>query len=387
MDVRGGLIWAGSGLIHGAVWWALQQLPVPSPMAHTRTQVSFELRVPAPVRRDERADRPLPHTAGSATLAHSGREQELGGLAPSRGRAQGPRTDAQPAGSQPEPDGQGPSPGGRPHSGPINLFPNSVLCQTVGCADVTSSQRYAQAQLAERDAQGAAERAVQAGLVAPIWREVERDMQRSFRPNIEAVTRQNRGLLALRQLTMGARAAPENSDTGWLGRRNALDQLMAEKEAAYQAYNQPAVGREAITEVEIDEEGEVRSVRVIKSSGSPALDDEAIRATGQAVRVRGPRGETGSVVARYGLRAEVATNLPKATTVSETNGAGVHAAGVGLSGTFDETTGRIGAQVPFAKRLVTRVRLISVRNVATRAKTQAPPPARPEKEPEISEDE
>jgi TonB family protein len=203
--------------------------------------------------------------------------------------------------------------------------------------------------------------AVREGRVAPGWREVEHDLEKLFTPKLESVSSASRGELALRQLVRPVQPAPETSQTGWLVRRDDMNRLQAEIRAAQDAYDEAAVGREAEVEVEIDGQGIVIAVRLILPSGSREFDREALRAVQQAVRVRSPHDPQGPVIARYGLRGEVAVNLPRIGSAVEPNGGQVHSQLLSLGGTFDEVTGKADVRVPFKKRLKTRIRLISVR--------------------------
>lgn len=255
------------------------------------------------------------------------------------------------------------APIGSPPAAParVDLFPRGALCQAIGCVDGPPQGAALQEFLAQQQAERDGVLAVQQGRVDPVWRDIERDLDRSFAPKLESVSAAPRGELAARQLLRPVTPAPEQSQTGWLLRQDTANRLRAEILAAQDAYDEPAVGREVEIEVEIDGDGAVVSIRLLRPSGSRSFDDGAVHAVREAVRRRPIRDPGGAVVARYALRGEVAINLPRVTPGVEANGGQVSGVFAGISGTFDETTGKGSVRVPLAKRLKTRVRLMSVR--------------------------
>lgn len=271
-----------------------------------------------------------------------------------------PATAPSPVSEPPHPT---PAPTPPPTTGRIDLFPQSALCQAIGCSQgkpPAPGQGLA-SHLAEEQAQREGLAAVREGRVAPGWREVEHDLEKLFTPKAESVSSASRGELALRQLVRPVTPAPETSQTGWLVRRDDMNRLQAEIRAAHDAYDEAAVGREAEVEVELDSAGAVVAVRLLRASGSREFDREALRAVQQAVRVRPLHDPQGPVIARYALRAELAVNLPRIGSAVEPNGGQVHSQLLSLGGTFDEVSGKADVRVPLLKRLKTRIRLISVR--------------------------
>ncbi len=234
----------------------------------------------------------------------------------------------------------------------------------MGCADGkrSGSGRGLGAAIAEDQAQLQAESDVRQGRVAPIWRELERDIKQTFAPAVESASPASRKELVMQQLLRPAPPEPEKSRAGWLARQDLRNRLLAEVQAAQDAYDEPSEGRETEIEVELDAQGQVTSVRVLRRSGSRRFDAEAERAVRQALQTRPIREVTGPVVARWVLRGEVAVNLPRVTPMPEGNSGMVSAVTAGIAGTFDETTGKGSVRTPLAKRLQTRVRLISVRS-------------------------
>lgn len=349
--------------LHAALWLLLWQRAVPpgKPTLPTRKTALIEFlprrpkpaplpAAPPPEPLPPRPSPALPPTEPPRTLA-------------SRPASGNPRS---PASAAPLPHPESPTPPApttdKP-TGKIDLFPQSALCQAIGCSSgkpPAAGQGLA-SHLAEEQAQREGLSAVRQGRVAPGWREVERDLEKLFTPKLESVSSASRGELALRQLVRPVQPAPETSQTGWLVRRDDMNRLQAEIRAAQDAYDEAAVGREAEVEVEIDGQGIVVAVRLILPSGSREFDREALRAVQQAVRVRSPHDPQGPVIARYGLRGEVAVNLPRIGSAVEPNGGQVHSQLLSLGGTFDEVTGKADVRVPFKKRLKTRIRLISVR--------------------------
>jgi TonB family protein len=248
----------------------------------------------------------------------------------------------------------------------IDLFPAATLCKTVGCAEGPPADpgQALQARLAAEQAERAGAEDVRAGRVDPLWREVERDAEKSFAPPEKSVTSASRGELALRQLFRPVQPAPETTQAGWLVNSDTGRRIANEVRAAQDAYDEAAVGCEAEIEAEIDAEGEVVAVRILRSSGHRAFDAEALRAVRQALRLRPPssRQESrGPVLARYALRGEVAVNLPRVGLVTEPNTGASHTPLAQVAGTFDEVTGKGEVRVPFLKRLKKSVRLLSVR--------------------------
>lgn len=208
------------------------------------------------------------------------------------------------------------------------------------------------------------EAAVKSGSVDPIWRELERDMEKRFAPPMRTVTSASRAELAVRQLVRPLPLVPEKSKVGWLARQDSRIRLEDEIRAIQDAYDEPAVGRQVEVDVELDGEGHVVAVRLVTPTKSPEFNQEALRAVTQALRQRSladSEGKRGPVIARYALRAEVATNLPRISAAMNADGGSVHGAVLSLAGTFDEVTGKASVRVPFVKRLKTAVHLLSVR--------------------------
>lgn len=253
--------------------------------------------------------------------------------------------------------------------GRIDLFRKESLCQALGCAGsgAAGSGGSQEQTLAEDQAQLAAQAAVTRGQVAPVWRELERDLERTFKPPLESASPATRGELFGQQLLRGAQAAPEKSRAGWLANRDPGNRVRAEILAAQEAYDEPSEGREAEVEVEVNADNQVTAVRLLRGSGSRRLDDEALRAVRQVVLRRPITDSPGPLRARFALRAEAAVNLPRVTAAVEENSGLVGGFTAGIAGTFDEVTRKATVRSPFAKRLQTRVRLISVRR-------SAPPP-------------
>ncbi|MFO0579380.1 MAG: TonB family protein [Polyangia bacterium] len=256
----------------------------------------------------------------------------------------------------------------------IDLFARSALCRAVGCATATGpggaggghgTERSAGSEAAARIrgalAQDADAADVRAGRVDPQWRDAEREAKKLFAPPIETVAPDSRPSLIAKQLIRPVTPAPANSKwSAWASNDPAL-RKRDEITAAQDAYNEPAVGRAVEVEVEIDDEGQIVEARVVLGSGSRRLDAEALRAIERAVRLRTIRDPRGPVIARFALRADLALNLPLATPVVEPNSGQMSALTFGISGTFDEVTGKAEVKVPMKKRLSTRVDLVSVR--------------------------
>lgn len=247
--------------------------------------------------------------------------------------------------------------------GHIDLFPSATLCKTIGCSDGRPSDagQALQAHLAAEQAEREGAEAVRSGRVDPLWRQVERDVEKSFAPPEKSVTSASRGELALRQLSRQVTPAPERTKAGWLLNMAPSRRLMNEIRAAQDAYDEAAVGREAEIEAEIDAQGEVVAVRVVLASGHRQFDAEALRAVRQALRLRPLHDPQGPVIARYALRGEVAVNLPRVNMAVEPNSGITHDPMLSLAGTFDEVTGKAEVRIPFLKRLKKTVRLLSVR--------------------------
>lgn len=354
-----------SVFLHGALALALglgtARLPRLQLGARLPTSITLVSRLPRPEpvlpKKPEPQSLAKPESKRGSTAAAIRKPP----ASPGRGAAggvssQGPSEPGEAAAAPPGASAPGPAAG-------VDLFPHSSLCQAVGCAGGNSSGpgRGLGAAIAEDQAQLLAESEVKQGRVAPVWRELERDIKQTFAPAVESASPATRKELVMQQLLRPAPPAPEQSRAGWLARQDLRNRLLAEVQAAQDAYDEPSEGRETEIEVELDAQGQVTAVRVLRASGSRRFDAEAERAVRQALRIRPIRDVTGPVVARWVLRGEVAVNLPRVTPMPESNSGMVSAVTAGIAGTFDETTGKVSVRTPLAKRLQTRVRLVSVR--------------------------
>lgn len=256
-----------------------------------------------------------------------------------------------------------PAPGAAVPPSRIDLFPAATLCKTIGCDDGRTPQpgQALQAQLAAEQAEREGVEAVRSGRVDGLWREIERDVEKSFAPAEKSVTSASRGELALRQLARNVQPAPEKTQAGWLLNMDTGRRIQNEIRAAQDAYDEAAVGREVEIEAEIDAQGEVVAVRIVHASGHAQFDAEALRAVRQALRLRPLHDPQGAVIARYALRGEVAVNLPRIGSAVEPNSGATHGQVLSIAGTFDEVTGKAEVRIPFLKRLKKTVRLLSVR--------------------------
>ena len=245
----------------------------------------------------------------------------------------------------------------------IDLFPTATLCKTIGCEDGRTPHpgQALQAQLAAEQAEREGVEAVRSGRVDGLWRDIERDVEKSFAPAEKSVTSASRGELALRQLARNVKPAPEKTQAGWLLNMDTGRRIQNEIRAAQDAYDEAAVGREVEIEAEIDAQGEVVAVRIMHASGHAQFDAEALRAVRQALRLRPLHDPQGAVIARYALRGEVAVNLPRIGSAVEPNSGATHGHVLSIAGTFDEVTGKVEVRIPFLKRLKKTVRLLSVR--------------------------
>lgn len=335
--------------------------PVPKPVVDRPPP----LPKPQPARSPDRVPPPEPPKVAKETdvspprLAANGRPAAVGTLAPSPTRG-APGAEGTPSGAGVPAAGSGTQ--GLP-PGRIDLFPSATLCKTVGCSDGKPGDpgAAARASLAQQQAEREGVEAVRSGRVDPMWRQVERDVETAFAPPEKSVSSASRGELALRQLVRPVTPAPDKTETGWLVRRDNMERLQAEIRAAHDAYDEAAVGREAEVEAEIDEHGEVLSVRLVVRSGNREYDAEALRAVQKALRLRPLPDPQGAVIARYALRGELAVNLPRVGSAVEPNGGQVHAQTLSIAGTFDEVSGKANVRIPFLKRLKKTIRLLSVR--------------------------
>ena len=98
----------------------------------------------------------------------------------------------------------------------------------------------------------------------------EHDLESCSRPSSTPSVAPRAGACAASAGASGA-ARPEQSQTGWLVRRDDMNRLQAEIRAAQDAYDEAAVGREAEVEVELDRIGAVVAVRLILPSGRASL--------------------------------------------------------------------------------------------------------------------
>ncbi|HEX4460636.1 MAG TPA: TonB family protein, partial [Polyangia bacterium] len=267
-----------------------------------------------------------------------------------------------------------PSPDAR---GPAQLFPHALLEQL-------AAQPARPAPRGDRDREtpsgwldDAAATRTRAGLVAPVWRDVERDLVQNFHPPVDAVHDRPAGKVArvfdrletmLKQqaavvaggeerlrhpldpdshgLRFSADSPIDLSQQGFAGVPDGLNLRalpLSQQEAVMAATGDPASWLAVEVEVTVDAAGQVTRTRVVMPSGRRAFDRYALRAVTERVAQATPPAS----ISRWQCRAGYAASRPDAI--------GVH---YDLSMLFDKQLRKqLDAQYPFKERVETRVAL------------------------------
>ena len=203
--------------------------------------------------------------------------------------------------------------------------------------------------------------------VPPVWRDVERQIDGGFHPTVEEVTRENGALTAVKQLPVGAKPesgpVPRGTDDSHSVESDARGFAESRAEqvaAAHRAYESPRGWKRVEIESEVDADGRLVLLRVALPSGRHELDRAALAAVKAALERRPPRD--GHVMARWAVKAAVATNLPAAGAITDEVSGRAVGGGVGLSFSFDES-GHFSVDIPFQRKVNTRVSLVGIRRL------------------------
>jgi TonB family protein len=202
------------------------------------------------------------------------------------------------------------------------------------------------------------------GRVAPVWRDVERQIDAAFRPTVDQITRDNVAQSAVKQL-LGAKLESGPVERG----RDASHELQSDHrgfaasraeqvEAARRAYETPRNWTRVEIESEIGEDGSLLGLRIVLPSGMRELDQAALEAVKKAVSRRPPRD--GHAVARWAVEAAVVSKLPAGGAITDEVSGRTVGGGVGINFTFDESTGKFGVDIPFKRSVHTRISLIAI---------------------------
>ena len=185
------------------------------------------------------------------------------------------------------------------------------------------------------------------GKVAPRWREAERQILADFHPPPGEVSDDGflKGLgKAFAQFRPVGGDTPRGVDPSASNNPygGGLNGNMANPSGSSQDPNSNDV-RRCIVEVVVDKDGGILSARVLTRSGKRKFDAEALRAVMLAVGKGGKLDEGTAVVTKWSVEAWV--------TVS---------ASITPGFSFDESSGKVGANYPGKKSTPTKVRLLSV---------------------------
>ena len=212
------------------------------------------------------------------------------------------------------------------------------------------------------------------------WAEVRAAISAEFKPSAQLITADSKPLAVAKQLTSAGplRSGPPTLSAATEEPTGELDPV-AQTDAARKAYERPVNVRTVELLAVIEPDGQLSDISVLIPSGNSAFDDAAIAAVRSGFRDRpspdrgaypqSPAG--GRLNARLRISAGRAVSLPRIVPLRERPQQNLRLPSRGLvatgSGQFDETSGAVNADPPFANRLSTQIELISV--------TPAPPAA------------
>ena len=187
----------------------------------------------------------------------------------------------------------------------------------------------------------------------PEWRDVERASQATFRPAADTVDDRPPPTLVAKQLGAfhaAQRAIDEgHGDPAITAARDPAAELRRRFE------EEPAEWRTSEILVHLGADGALQAATIVGTSGRRELDREALRAVKRALERRRPSVK-GPATVRFGCDAGVVVPPPMlATPDGDPRNRGVT---LGMRWHFDENSGRHEALVPFAPRVVTRVRIL-----------------------------
>ena len=154
--------------------------------------------------------------------------------------------------------------------------------------------------------------AVRSGRVAPVWREVEREISHGFQPTVSQVTRDPAAGTIVKQLDACAPAGERSTPRSYDGSHDfKSDQAQGfamfrgqQVAAAHAAYEAPREWHRVEIESEVDADGRLINLRVAFPSGIHELDRAALDAVRAALERRPPKD--GHTRARWGVEAGTA---------------------------------------------------------------------------------
>jgi len=205
------------------------------------------------------------------------------------------------------------------------------------------------------------------GDVPPIWRDIERRIERSFRPPRNAVTRASSGGILARQLLSTGTAKIEPTLVDKQAPERSREATLAADVAAGQAAAARAQGwvRTEIL-VEVGPDGLLRSAEIAASSGRAALDKLALEAVRAAVAEHPiaagcRRAPPCTVRVRWAVEAAVRVHPPPVMVPTDPRTGGpAGLTPLGLKFSFDEASGKIQHERAFQSEVCTRVTLLSI---------------------------
>jgi hypothetical protein len=190
-----------------------------------------------------------------------------------------------------------------------------------GTRDAAADREHAAAQIHQWLDESAAEERASSGRIAPAWRDLERDVDRDFHPDVELVSEHNAVVGLAREFMNMARSPSTNG------------QLASAEDTFFEV------------EVVIGAAGQVLGTRVLNPSGRRSFDRYALEVIRRDIERRQDElaHPPHRVRTRWTFEAHVIV-IPPTTA--------------GLS--FDEVTGHVQAIYPFQKKVMTHIALRSI---------------------------
>ena len=205
------------------------------------------------------------------------------------------------------------------------------------------------------------------GDVPPIWRDIQRHIEETFRPPRKVVSEASTAVLLGRQLLgTGRPAAPARTERLPAELRAREATLAADVMAGQEAAARPAAWLRTDIVVEVGSDGGLRSAEIAASSGRADLDRLALEAVRAAVAERPVvggcrRATTCTTRIRWAVEAAVRVQPPPLMVPAsgKTGGPGGISPFV-LGFSFDEAKGKARRVRAFENEVQTRIELLSI---------------------------
>jgi TonB family protein len=209
--------------------------------------------------------------------------------------------------------------------------------------------------------------AARSGRVAPVWRDVERQIDQRFNPTVEEITRDPAAKTLSRQL-LQARPQSGPVPRGYDASRQITSSprdfagYRAEQVgAARRAYEEPRGWQRVEIDAEIDGDGRIRDLRVAAPSGMRVFDRKAMDAVRAALEAHPPRD--GHALVRWAVEAAAGMKLPAVGVITDEVSGRAVGGGVGVGVSADKN-GRLQLDVPLTRQVHTRVTLLAIRKLS-----------------------